>query len=56
MVTPVTGGEKMINFILGIVIGAAFAPAWIKLWNVIASTRPVKSIIDKIKSFFKEFF
>jgi hypothetical protein len=23
----------MFNFILGIIIGAAFAPFWIKLWN-----------------------
>jgi len=37
----------MLNLIIGIVIGAAFSPFWIKLFNILKEL--VSSLIEKLK-------
>lgn len=38
----------MISFIIGIVVGAAFSPFWIKLWN--AAVVKFKEVKEKISA------
>lgn len=45
----------MIEFMLGIAVGAAFAPMWIKVWEIVSSFGPVRNLIDKVKDTFTNF-
>lgn len=45
----------MIEFILGVAVGAAFAPMWIKVWNVVSKFPFVSKLLDKVEAFFTSF-
>lgn len=34
----------MFNFVIGIIVGAAFAPFWMKVWAMIKETDMFKSV------------
>lgn len=42
----------MIEFVVGVAVGAAFAPFWIKAWDWFSDLPPVRKLIYKIKDFF----
>lgn len=45
----------MIEFIIGLAVGAAFAPFWIKVWDMISNTTLVSKFLDKVEAFFASF-
>ena len=43
----------MLEFIIGVAIGAAFAPFWMMIWNWLLSFAPIKKVVDAVVNFFK---
>lgn len=39
----------MLNIIIGIAIGAAFAPMWVKLWHFVVALPAVARLVAAIK-------
>lgn len=39
----------MFNFILGVVVGAAFAPFWMKVWVFVKETTAFKKVMSMVK-------
>jgi len=42
----------MLEFIFGVVIGAMFAPVWMKVWEWLQTLAPVKTVVDFVKGLF----
>lgn len=39
----------MFNFVLGVVVGTAFAPFWMKVWAMIKETEVFKQVVAMVK-------
>lgn len=39
----------MFNFVLGVVVGAAFAPFWMKVWAFVKETAAFKKLVAMVK-------
>jgi hypothetical protein len=39
----------MFDFVLGVVVGAAFAPFWMKMWDMVKETTVFKNAVEKLK-------
>lgn len=39
----------MLEFALGVVVGAAFAPFWMKVWAFVKETEVFKKVVSMVK-------
>ena len=39
----------MFEFVLGVVVGAAFAPFWMKVWTFVKETEMFKKLVSMVK-------
>jgi hypothetical protein len=42
----------MVEFVVGVAVGAAFAPMWMKVWTVVRNLPYVKPVVDSVARFF----
>lgn len=42
----------MVEFFVGVAVGAAFAPFWMMVWNWLQTFAPVKAVVDFFKNLF----
>lgn len=43
----------MIEFFIGVALGAAFAPMWMKLWSMFRELPYVKPVVDSVLGIFR---
>ncbi len=42
----------MVEFFIGVAVGAAFAPFWMMVWRWLQTFAPVKAVVDFVKGLF----
>jgi hypothetical protein len=42
----------MVEFIVGVAVGAVFAPFWMKVWAFVSNLPYVKPVVDFVKGMF----
>lgn len=45
-------GINLIDFVIGVAVGAAFAPFWMMVWNWLKTTKVVAAVLDFFKGWF----